>query len=73
MTSDTRTTSEKAAEKRRDVARYLDAHAESLVGDLDSIYVIEGGLRFSFTLEDCECIPTIEVTRECIVYERHQP
>ena len=73
MTQDTRTTSEQAAERLREVARYIDAHAESLVGDLDGVYVIEGGLRFSFTLSHGQSIPTIEVAKEYIVYERQQP
>lgn len=73
MTQDTRTTSEQAAEKIREVARYIDAHAESLVGDLDGVYVLEGGLRFSFALLHDQSIPTIEVTKEYIVYERQQP
>lgn len=73
MTQDTRTTSEQAAEKLREVARYIDTHAESLVGDLDGVYVLEGGLRFSFVLLHDQSISTIEVSKEYIVYERQQP
>ena len=70
MTRDERTTSEIAAGKLREVARYLDANAESLVGNLDNVFVVESGLRFSFTLLEHEHLPTITVTRECIVFER---
>jgi len=70
MARGNRTTTEIAAEKLREVARYLDTNAESLVGDLDGIYILEGGLHFSFTLLEHDRIPTIKVTRECIVLER---
>lgn len=70
VTSDERTTTQKAAEELRQVARYVDRHAESLVGDMDGIYVLEGGLRVSFTLLEHASIPTITVSRECLVYER---
>ena len=73
MTQDTRTTSERATEQLREVARYLYANAEAIIGDIDSIYVLEGGLRISFALFDNKSIPTLEVTKECIVYERRQP
>lgn len=69
MTRDVTPTSERAAEQLREVARFMDANAESLVGDLDSVYVLDTGLRFSFVLEH-GTIPTIEVTREVLVHER---
>ena len=64
------TTTDRAAEQLRNVARYMIENADALVGDLDSVYVCEGGLRFSFELLDDACIPTINVTRECLVFER---
>ena len=70
MTRDVTPTSERAAEQLREVARFMDANAESLVGDLDSVYVLDAGLRFSFVLLEHDTIPTIEVTREVIVCER---
>ena len=66
----TQPTTRRAADKLREVARYMLNNADALVGDLDSVYIIEGGLRFSFELCDDQSIPTITVTRECIVYER---
>ena len=71
-TTDTRTTSEQAAAQLREVADYLSNNAEAIVGDIDSIYVLEGGLRISFTLLENQSIPTLEVSKECIVYERQQ-
>lgn len=68
MIADTHTTTEQTAEKLREVARYLDAHAESLVGDMDSVFVLDGGLRFSFVLSS-NTVPTVEVARECIVWD----
>ena len=70
MTRDVTPTSERAAEQLREVARFMDANAESLVGDLDSVYVLDTGLRFAFVLLEHGSIPTIEVTREVIVHER---
>jgi len=65
-----RDASGRAAYRLREVAHYLDDNAEALVGDLDSIYVLEDGLRFSFVLEDRNTVPTVAVTRECIVLNR---
>lgn len=73
MTRDVTPTSERAAEQLREVARFMDANAESLVGDLDSVYVLDAGLRFSFVLLEHDTIPTIEVTREVLVHERPKP
>ena len=73
MTRDVTPTSERAAEQLREVARFMDANAESLVGDLDSVYVLDTGLRFSFVLLERDTIPTIEVTREVLVHERPKP
>jgi len=70
MTRDVTPTSERAAEQLREVARFMYTNAESLVGDLDSVYVLDTGLRFSFVLLEHDTIPTIEVTREVLVYER---
>lgn len=70
MTRDVTPMSERAAEQLREVARFMDANAESLVGDLDSVYVLDTGLRFSFVLLEHGTIPTIEVTREVLVHER---
>lgn len=72
MTQDTRTTSDRAAEQLREIAHYLDANAEAIIGDIDSIYVLEGGLHIAFTLLDNQSVPILEVTKECIVYERTQ-
>ena len=62
-------TSARAAAQLRTVAHYLDEHAESIVGDLDNVYILEGGLRVSFTLLYDASIPTLTVTREHLVYE----
>lgn len=66
------TKTERAAARLREVAQYMIGHAESLVGDMDGVYVAEGGLRFEFTLRDDAAIPTINVTREHIVLEKLQ-
>lgn len=63
---------ERAVAKLRETAEYIANNAESLVGDMDGVYVVEGGLRFEFTLCDDATIPTVTVTKEHIVYEREQ-
>lgn len=65
-----RDASGRAAYRLREVARYLDENAEKLVGDLDSVHVIEGGLRFSFEITDDCSIPTVKVEKECIVLNK---
>lgn len=70
MIATERTTTEKAAEELRKVARYLEANAEALVGDCDSVFVLDTGLRVSFTLLEHDSIPTVTVTRECIVVDK---
>lgn len=65
-----RDASGRAAYRLREVAKYLNENAEKLVGNLDSIYVIEGGLRFSFEITDDCSIPTVKVEKECIVLNK---
>lgn len=48
--------------------KYIYEHAENIVGNIDKPnYVIEGGIRISFTLLSHDHIPILEVSKECIV------
>ena len=68
QTKQQRTTTERAVKQLRDIARYLDEHAEAIVGDMDNVYILEGGLRVSFPLLDDASVPTLTVTHEHLVY-----
>ena len=62
------TITEKAVAQLKAYARYIDEHAESIIGNIDQPnYVTEGGIDVSFTLLSHESIPTLTVTKEHIV------
>ena len=67
-----RSCTEMAVCQLRDVARYLDEHAEALCGDMESVAVLNGGLTFSFTLADFYSVPTVEVRHEYIALNREK-
>jgi len=70
QTKQQQTTTERAVQQLRNIAHYLDEHAESIVGDMDNVYILEGGLRVSFPILDDSSIPTLTVTREHLVYRK---
>ena len=62
------TITEKAVAQLKAYARYIDEHAESIIGNIDAPnYVTEAGINVSFTLLSYESIPTLTVTKEHIV------
>ena len=62
------TITEKAVAQLKAYARYIDEHAESIIGNIDQPnYVTEEGIDVSFTLLSHESIPTLTVTKEHIV------
>ena len=62
------TITEKAVAQLKTYARYIDEHAESIIGNIDAPnYVTEAGINVSFTLLSYESIPTLTVTKEHIV------
>ena len=62
------TITEKAVAQLKAYARYIDEHAESIIGNIDAPnYVTEAGINVSFTLLSHESIPTLTVTKEHIV------
>lgn len=68
--SNNKPTTARAVEQLRTIAHYLDEHAESIVGDMDDVYILEGGLRVSFPLLDDASVPTLTVTHEHLVMRR---
>lgn len=68
-TKDTRTgdLTQKAVDELRQVAAFLDANAEALVGDMDSTFVLDTGLRFEFRVMERDSIGTVKVTKEHFV------
>ena len=62
------TITEKAVAQLKAYARYIDEHAESIIGNIDAPnYVTEAGINVSFTVLSHESIPTLTVTKEHIV------
>ena len=62
------TITEKAVAQLKAYARYIDEHAESIIGNIDAPnYVTKAGINVSFTLLSHESIPTLTVTKEHIV------
>lgn len=61
-----------AIHQRREVAHYLDENAEALVGDMESVYTLSGGLTFSFTIADYYSVPTVEVRHEYVALNRER-
>ena len=62
------TITEKAVAQLKAYARYIDEHAENIIGNIDQPnYVTDGGIDMSFTLLSHESIPTLTVTKEHIV------
>ena len=59
---------EKAVAQLKAYARYIDEHAENIIGNIDAPnYVTEAGIYVSFTLLSHESIPALSVTKEHIV------
>ena len=64
------TITEKAVAQLKAYARYIDEHAESIIGNIDQPnYVTEEGINVSFTLLSHDSIPTFTVTKEHIVLD----
>lgn len=62
-----RTTTGKAVHLLREYARYLDEHADALIGDIEPPnYITDGGIKVSFTL----CLrefPHVSIEKEYLV------
>ncbi len=61
---------ERAVKQLRAYAKYMDENAEDIIGNIDKpMYVMQSGLRFSFTLEDYETAPTLILEKEYLVLD----
>ena len=68
--TDSKTTTEKAVEQLKAYAKYIEEHAENIVGNIDKPNLIaDGGLKVSFTLMEHDYVPTLQVTKEHIVLD----
>lgn len=65
-----RTATGRAAHLLREYARYIDEHAEAIVGDIDAPnYVTEDGISVRFILSENE-FPTMSVEKRFLVLNR---
>ena len=63
-------TTDKAVKQLRAYAAYIDAHAESIIGNIDAPdYLTDGGINIAFTLIEHENVPTLTVRKEYIVLD----
>ena len=68
-TTDNRTT-EKAVKQLKAYAKYIEEHAENIVGNIDKPnWIIDDGIRVSFRLMEHDYVPTLTVTREHLVLD----
>ena len=61
------TTTDRASAELRRVAQYIIAHAEDIVGDVDTLKVLEDGLFISFVL-DPHGYTVIEVNKRILTH-----
>lgn len=65
-----RTPTSKAVYRLREYARYLDEHAEALIGDIDPLnYIIEDGIKVSFTISYGK-VPHVNIEKEYLVLNK---
>lgn len=61
---------DKAVAQLKVYGQYIIDHAENIIGDIDKPnYVTEDGIRIAFTLLSYDMVPTLEVTKEYIMFE----
>ncbi len=61
-------TTEEAVAQLRAYARYIDAHAEVIVGDIEKPnYVTDGGINLSFSLAMWDRAPVLRVNKQYVV------
>ncbi len=65
-----RTITGKAVYLLREYARYIDEHAEALIGDIDQPnYITADGIKVSFTLRNDE-VPSVNVNKSFLVLNK---
>ena len=61
---------DKAVKQLKAYAKYIDEHAENIIGNIDkSNWVTDGGIRMMFTLMEHDSVPTLTVEKEYIVLD----
>ena len=59
-----------AVEELRSVAAFIDAHAGSIIGDMDETFIAENGLRFEFSVMEHDSIPTLTMNKTYFVMDK---
>lgn len=59
-----------AIEQLREVGRYIEKNAPTLIGDVTALYILEDGIKITCTLNPRDSIPTVEVSKNYIVVEK---
>ena len=68
--TDSNTITEKAVTQLKAYAKYIEEHAENIVGNIDKPnWVTEDGIRLSFRLVGHGYVPTLTVTKEHVVLD----
>ena len=68
--TDSNAITEKAVKQLRAYAKYIDEHAENIIGNIDKPnFVTEGGIKMMFTLMEHDSVPTLTVEKEHIVLD----
>ena len=62
--------SEQAVRELRNVAEFIDRHAESIIGDIDNVYVLADGIHIEFDVVQHDSICTVRVSKEFIAIEK---
>lgn len=64
------TLSEQAVRELRSVAEFIDRHADSIIGDIDNVYVLDDGIHIEFDVMQHDSICTVRVSKEFIPIEK---
>ncbi len=65
-----KTITERAVAQLKAYAKYIDEHAENIIGNIDKPnYVTNEGIRISFTLLAYESAPILEVSKDYLAME----
>ena len=68
--ADSKTNTEKAVAQLKAYAKYIEEHAENIVGNIDKPnWITEDGIRVSFRLMEHDCAPTLTVVKEHVVLD----
>lgn len=61
---------DRAIQELRDVAEFLDVHAETLLRDFDNLYIAEHGCRIELEILPRDSVTSIKVQKEYLVVKK---